>query len=967
MGRDILRLEKRIAILSAAAIISMILIIFIVAGIATTIYVDREESGIMQNKYHGIMTILEGRNHNLAQTGLDWAQWDDTYQFIHDKNQGYIEDNLGIATMENLGLSCLALSDAEGKILYQDANLSGLTENLITQWIQGKKETQPIGKSYFGVGYVDESLILLSATPITDSSGKKKANGYVILAEQVDAITHENIEEILGCKMSITEAASDNIYADKKHLGDLAYLDLSKDFEMIHSTLQIENELGANPIAIKMEVQRKFYHNMAKVFGLIGAVCSASFVLLALLFLRRFNELVVARIKRLSGFLNQATLEQNTTKKCMLEGKRQGDEIDNLCDNLNQLLERLRESYAEIVKKNEHTMQQLLLQKLIVFISSGFVKVSKENMEETIIGTLSQLAGYFSLDRAYLCIFDPSGKKVIRSFEWKREGLSLISGNFIDGTYDFPDIWKEHISSEGYIKFCESNDFFRDNCNKNPKERESSLSISLRNKNRITGFLGMDSRYKQRTWSEDEITFLQIIANIFSDALSKSKAEEEVSFMAYYDQVTKLPNRTLFCERAINAMEQADKKQTFIGFVFLDLDYFKNINDTMGHETGDQILMQVADLLEGVLPKTDTVSRFGGDEFLMLIKDMHQPEDISEVMDKIFEAFDSPIILNGQEYYLTASAGVSIYPLDGEDYETLLNHADIAMYKAKSMGKNQYAYCTPNMKNEITYKMKLANGLYRALEKGELYLHYQPQVSMETKEIIGAEALIRWNHPENGTIPPAIFIPIAEQTGLINSIGEWVLRTACLQNKEWQDMGLTKIRIAVNISVHQLRNPHFVKTLERILEETGLPSEYLELEITESMACNETNYIIEILNAIKELGVSISIDDFGTEYSSLSRLKSLPIDRIKMDMQFVRGIEGSDKDKAITKVIINLAQTLGIKLIAEGVETETQLSFLSQRMCDEVQGFYYFKPMSAEQIEQLLRDGMDEIEENKEI
>ena len=318
------------------------------------------------------------------------------------------------------------------------------------------------------------------------------------------------------------------------------------------------------------------------------------------------------------------------------------------------------------------------------------------------------------------------------------------------------------------------------------------------------------------------------------------------------------------------------------------------------------------------------------------------------------EMFEYPFNVDGQELYMTGSAGVAVYPFDGADAETLTKNADIAMYMAKSRGKNQYALCTTDMKEEVKQNIKLSNYLYRVQERGELIIYYQPQIKLNTGKIIGLEALLRWNHPEMGMILPNTFIHLAEMNGTINSIGEWVLKTAIRQNKLWQDNGYPHLRMAVNLSVIQFNNPRFVNSVEHILQETGMKPEYLELEITESIATKEAGNIVDILNQLKQLGVSISIDDFGTEYSSLNRLKELPIDRIKIDMQFVQGIEGNEKDQAITKVIINLAKGLGLEVVAEGVETAPQLEFLNQRMCDEVQGYYYYKPMPAEEIEKLF-------------
>lgn len=301
-----------------------------------------------------------------------------------------------------------------------------------------------------------------------------------------------------------------------------------------------------------------------------------------------------------------------------------------------------------------------------------------------------------------------------------------------------------------------------------------------------------------------------------------------------------------------------------------------------------------------------------------------------------------------------------MYPSDGEDVETLIKNADIAMYKAKEGGKNRYVMCTALMKEKVTEAMMLTNGLYRAYERNEFYLLYQPQVCSQTGEIKGVEALIRWNHPELGIIPPSRFIPLAEQTGIIISIGEWILRTACMQNMKWRSAGLPGIRMAVNLSLQQLQNHGIDSVVEDVLSETGMDTEWLELEVTESIAMKESHEVTDTLNAFKKQGIAIAIDDFGTEYSSLSRLKNLQVDRIKIAMPFVQGIGVSEKDEAIARAIIVLAKNLGLQTIAEGVETEQQLSFLRQNMCDEIQGFYYYRPMPPEEIEKLLRTFADD-------
>ncbi len=468
-------------------------------------------------------------------------------------------------------------------------------------------------------------------------------------------------------------------------------------------------------------------------------------------------------------------------------------------------------------------------------------------------------------------------------------------------------------------------------------------------------FFYIETSREENIWTKDQLVPLPIISRIVSDTLEQLSSEAQIRFMAYYDSLTALPNRQLFYDRAEQAIHVARRNNAIVAIMFMDLDSFKSINDTMGHEGGDKVIQAISKRLSENLRKTDTVTRFGGDEFLILLNNISDAEDITKVAAKVLGAFREPFVLKGQEIFVTASAGISVYPADGEDAETLIKHADIAMYTAKEKGKNQCALCSPNMKETVAYRVNLTNNLYRALNRDELQVYYQPQIDLKTERITGLEALLRWRHPEYGMIPPLEFISLAEQTGLINPIGNWVLETACAQAVEWKSMGFGDLRISVNLSVVQLRNPDLLNHINQILEKTGIEPSQVELEITESTTTKEPDYIIRVLNDLKSLGVSISIDDFGTEYSSLNRLKMLPVDRLKMDIQFVRGIDKSPKDQAISLVIINLAKNLDLKLTAEGVENITQLDFLRNRMCDEVQGFYYYKPMPPCEIEKILK------------
>lgn len=471
--------------------------------------------------------------------------------------------------------------------------------------------------------------------------------------------------------------------------------------------------------------------------------------------------------------------------------------------------------------------------------------------------------------------------------------------------------------------------------------------------NEINGMLGALER-SQLFLSKSESALKKAIEKLQDEVLEHEKTQEQIKYIAYHDTLTGLPNRNLLNELLVHSITLAERNNKCMAVLFLDIDGFKMINDSKGHGMGDQILQEVAERLLKTLRKSDVIARHGGDEFIVIIEELDNCSGVELIANKIINCFQEPFHLENQDYFLTTSVGVAVYPADGQTPDMLIKNADIAMYKAKENGKNQYLFCTPVMKDVANETMELSTNLYRAIEKNELELYYQPQLSCHNNQIMGVEALIRWRHPVMGLISPAKFIPIAEKTGLILPIGEWVLRTACQQNKKWQEQGLSKIRMGVNLSLRQFHNNDLLNLVESVLKETKLAPQYLELEITETIAMKEKSYIINTLNAFRQIGVSIAIDDFGTEYSSLSYLKHLPVDRLKVAMQFIRGIGIDHKDEALAKGIIVLAKSIGMNVIAEGVETKEQLEFLKNHNCDEIQGYYFFKPLIEAEMTKLL-------------
>ncbi len=441
------------------------------------------------------------------------------------------------------------------------------------------------------------------------------------------------------------------------------------------------------------------------------------------------------------------------------------------------------------------------------------------------------------------------------------------------------------------------------------------------------------------------------------DITEMKRYEAELEFQTNQDTLTGLANRNLLRDRLSQEIAYADRYGHPVWVVFVDLDHFKFINDTLGHKAGDSLLKTVAERLQSAVRETDTVARLGGDEFVLVLPERTDENMAMRVIQRIKDTVVMPFTIEDYEFFITCSIGMAVYPTDGEDPETLMKNADIAMYRAKEIGRNNSQFYTPTMNERALERLHMEGDLRAALEQDQFELHYQPQVDLRTGKIIGVEALIRWNHPEYGMIAPSRFIALAEETGLIVPIGAWVIRTACAQNKAWQRAGHDSLKIAVNLSALQFTQHDLVELIALALAETKLDPQYLEIELTESMVMADVDRAIEILRKLNELGVQISIDDFGTGYSSLSYLKRFPIDVLKVDQSFVRDITVDPDDAAIVASIISLAHSLRLQVIAEGVETAEQLDYLQGNDCDVMQGYHFSRPLPAEQLAQMLVDG----------
>lgn len=619
------------------------------------------------------------------------------------------------------------------------------------------------------------------------------------------------------------------------------------------------------------------------------------------------------------------------------------------------------ENYLDEIKAKNY---QIKFQKILLDVLFEFMNINEENFDEHVNDLLEKIGSFFNVDRIYLFTINYNNNTITYSHEWCSAGINTEVATIEEIPLDVFPWWIDQLDKNNLV--------YIEDVNVMPAEAKmeqeqlyrqgvkSLLSVPIKVKGKIEAFIGIDAVRTTKRWTEENIELLYAMAKILSSGMIHINYHKEIDFMAYHDILTALPNRSLLINRVNQGIVNSSFQERLISLMLINLDGFKMINDTLGHDQGDELLKQVSKRLSSLAREKDIVCRLGGDEFILYLNDYKDKNNVDIMASKIIDIFNKPFILRDQEYFITGSVGISQYPIDGEDVETLIKNADMAMHKAKSLGKNQYHKCTSDLKRVTFERISLTNSLYRAIEGNEMMIYYQPKVNGLTGEILGVEALLRWNHPELGFVPPSKFIPLAEKTRLIIPIGNWVLKTVCEQSQKWQEKGFNPIKIAVNFSVYQLNNPNIIELIKDILEESSIQAKYLEVEITESVATDTKGNMKETLEEIKKLGITLSIDDFGKDYSSLSRLKGLPIDKLKIDMSFVQGIGTCYKDEIIVKSVISLASSFGYETIAEGVETKEQVEFLNQHNCDQLQGYYFYKPMPAVEMEKLLTRGFSE-------
>lgn len=612
----------------------------------------------------------------------------------------------------------------------------------------------------------------------------------------------------------------------------------------------------------------------------------------------------------------------------------------------------INDFYQQRIKENEERAKH---QSFLIKVSTILLATGEKNMDDCMFQALDICKESLKVDRIYIgLLFDEGTNNKV--YERHRDGIPSVKEELETANWNkgLRIVKKIREKSADAICVYDASTLLGENGNDNWLHNQPIKSMAINpllHNDQIIGFLVLESVVDYEECKPNQKETIILLAHMISNIWIKIKAEQELTYKAYYDELTGLANRAMIIEKLKQEITSSDQ---LFGILYFDIDNFKSFNDIMGHDGGNLVLQQAAMRLKQSTGQEDVISRIGGDEFLIMTGQASSKEIIIERSLAIMNEFQKPVTVNDQNFYITASMGISIAPSDGNTPEELIKNAEIAMQYSKDNGRNKYTLFTDEMKCESITNNILIKDLHLAVEREEFVLCYQPQIDLISKEMIGVEALIRWQHPEKGRIMPGTFISLAEKTGLIVKIGKWVLREACRQSVEWQRKGARPIRMAVNISLGQFLDPKLITELQEIIQSTGIEPGLLELEVTESIAAFDHEQIGRILRELKQCGVDISIDDFGTEYSSLIRIKTMPIDKIKIDQRFIRGISSNNKDEEIIKVILQMGKIFGLKVIAEGVETEKELIFLESNDCDEVQGYYFYQPLAVTDIEQLL-------------
>jgi len=743
--------------------------------------------------------------------------------------------------------------------------------------------------------------------------------------------------------------------AQKYESAMLLWVDLNN--KLVTEVLPNMKQLGNNVISNAIEsAEHSVKHMSTKRNNIAMTLLTVSILTIVLgiifgaMIARSISSVFSSFQSGLLNFFEYLNQQQKTAQPIVVQGH---DEISIMAEVVNENIIKIQN-----VLNRKADYQQALLE---------WSKVDYQDDNVTIHKATELSAKALHVERVSIWLFN-NDKSILTCADLYLSDSGKHESGEVLTAEDYPEYFKIICSGEILVVDHARDDVrtreFNDDYLK-PLNIYSMLDLPIVQDDQLIGLICHEKVGEIKLWAQDEQDFADSVVNAISLSLEIKKRrliqeelktqKEILHHYAHHDALTGLPNRFLFDDRLNQSIKQAQRDATKIAILFVDLDHFKGVNDSMGHKVGDELLVEVAKRLKSQIRQTDTLARLGGDEFAIVLNKVANSDAVVEVTQNLLKIMNAPIDLFEQSFYVTLSIGVAIYPDDGNTSDELLKNSDAAMYQAKDDGRNTYQFYDQNMTEKAFERIAMETSFRNALNREEFVVHYQPQVDAETGQFIGMEALVRWLHPEMGLISPAKFLSFAHDTGLIIPMDQWVMKTAMTQYAHWYQGGLNPGVLALNLSMRQLRKEGFVDTIQQLLEETGCQAQWLELEVTEGQIMEDSSIAIQILNRIKELGISLAIDDFGTGYSSLSQLKRLPINKLKIDRSFIRELPHDDEDVVISKTIIALSRNMGLSVIAEGVETEQQKDFLLQNGCRYIQGYYYSKPILAVDIEEQLK------------
>lgn len=894
--------------------LTLLLLIILFYAISRCTLLGRFAGLDTQNSRQNVERALCAVSEDIASLysiNYDWANWDETYAFIEDANTAYIERNLpeNAYVYNQFRINLIIYVNSQGEIIYDrgydliNKKETVVPESLKQQLVPGNLLLSPPSSagSRAGVILLPEGPLLIDSQPVDTSIGKGPARGYLIMGRYLDA---EETRRLAGkLHFPLVLQRLDQVEESPEFKG--VYPALLEQEQVVVRQLNEETMVGyglikdlyGNPaLILKVEMPRNIYQlGLASVNDFILPLLAFGLIFgFVVLFL--MEKMVLSRLVALNTSVRGISVSSDLSTRLSIKGR---DELSGLAIEVNKMLESLEQSHRELYESKER--YRTLTENTYDLIS----EIDTKGRYLYVSPNYKDVLGYEPADLL--------GKQVT-DFIWQEDRAAVLDslGKLL-----------EHFDP-GHLIY----------------------RVAAKNGE----FCWLESTGKNYSTADGENRIVFVSRSIYE----RQHLEEMIRYQAFHDPVTGLPNRMLFKDRLSLAIAHAKRYNQVLAVLYLDLDRFKQINDTLGHDLGDKLLKCVAERLTVCVREEDTVARLGGDEFTLLLPDIERGENAAVVAQKILEAIRQPFKIDGYELFITTSIGIVLHPNDGADTETLLKNADMAMYLAKEAGKNSYKLYNSSMNAKAFERLSLENSLRRALSLNEFVLYFQPKVNIDTKLIVGVEALVRWQHPRLGLVFPDQFIPLAEETGLIVPIGEWILQAACAQNKKWQESGLPPIRVAVNLSPRQFQLQNLVATVSRILTETGLEPCWLELEITESLAMQHAEYTVKMLEDLKNMGVVLTIDDFGSSLSHVC-LGRFPVSKLKIERYFVSEIGSNRNHEAIAATILFLGKSLNLGVAAEGVETDRQLDFLRQHNCSEMQGFLFGRPVPAAEFQELLQ------------